>query len=118
MTLTTSSSSEPAALCPNHSPNEASTDQSARNSGSCVLSGREVRTGLNPGGLPGGAGERICFLLQFLVYSALFFPTDFDGQNLCPPHCRFRDTPEQGTPWHAGRSLCFLSSPGPGASPP
>lgn len=41
----TSSSSEPAALCPNHSQNKASTDQSAGGSGSCVLSGREVRAG-------------------------------------------------------------------------
>lgn len=41
----TSSSSEPAALCPSHSHNEASTDQSAGGSGSCALSGREVRAG-------------------------------------------------------------------------
>ena len=63
---------------------------------------------MNPGGLPG-----FCVWLQFLLYSALLFPTSFHGQNLCPPHCRLRDTPEQGTPWHAGRSLCFLSSPAP-----
>lgn len=109
----TSSSSEPAALCPNHSQNEALTDQSAWGLGElCALrKGGESR--VNPGGLPG-----FCVWLQFLLYSALLFPTSFHGQNLCPPHCRLRDTPEQGTPWHAGRSQCFLSSPGPGAAPP
>ena len=75
---------------------------------------------MKPGGLPGAGVQKrgsvsCCHFYFILPFS--FLPILMDRTSVL--HAGDAGTPlNRGTPEHAGRSLCFLSSPSPGPPHP